>query len=177
MDLRKAKIIVNTPGGTASKNSKTYKISLPSAWINEMGISETRDVEMSFDGKAIVITKTLTCEEFVADKKEEGHNLIKLSVYADKTLCAVIFADFTDKTFVFENYTKNAIKLPFGNNATPTWENLEEFLSERCIPKQRSGLREYLEAIGLSEYNTIDIIRKTHGRMAEDNQWIEMEEI
>ena len=46
---------------------------------------------------------------------------------------------------------------------------------ERCIPKQRSGIREYLETMGFSEYNTIDIIRKTHGRMAEDNQWIEME--
>lgn len=177
MDLRKAKIIVNTPGGTASKNAKTYKISLPSAWVNEMGISETRDVEMRFDGKSIVITKTLTCDEFVKSKKEAGHNLIKLTVYDDKTLCSVIFADFSDNTFVFENYIKDAIKLPFGNNDTPTWENFEEFLSERCIPKQRSGIREYLEAIGLSEYNTIDIIRKTHGRMAEDNQWIEMEDI
>lgn len=47
------KVIVNTPGGTAGKNSKTYKISLPSKWINEMGIAETRDVEIKFDGKVL----------------------------------------------------------------------------------------------------------------------------
>jgi len=177
MELRKARIIVNAPGGTAAKSSKTYKISLPSSWINELGISQTRDVEMSFDGNSIVITKPLSCDEFIAVKKEAGHNLIKLSIYDDKTLCAIIFADFIDKTFVFENFISEAIKLPFGNNNTPVWEDFEDFLLERCIPKQRSGIREYLETMGFSEYNTIDIIRKTHGRMAEDNQWIEMEDI
>jgi hypothetical protein len=38
-------------------------------------------------------------------------------------------------------------------------------------------LREYLEVIGVGEYNPIEIIKKTGGRMAEDNQWLDMESL
>lgn len=103
-----------------------------------------------------MISKPLSFEEFILTKRADKHRLIKLSVYDDDTLCSCIIADFSDKTFVFDNYINNAIKLPFGNNKTPDWGNFEEFLSE---------------------YNTLDIIKKTKGRMAEDNQWIDMEEI
>lgn len=44
-------------------------------------------------------------------------------------------------------------------------------------PESRAGLREYLEAIGLEEYDPLEIIRKTAGRMAEDQQWLEVEEL
>ena len=47
-------------------------------------------------------------------------------------------------------------------------------LEERCVPRQRAGLREYLEVIGVGEYDPLEIIRKTAGRMAEDSQWLEL---
>jgi len=47
-------------------------------------------------------------------------------------------------------------------------------LQERCLPKERAGLPEYLETIGVGEYDPVEIINKTAGRMAEDNQWLEM---
>jgi hypothetical protein len=50
-------------------------------------------------------------------------------------------------------------------------------LEERCIPRQRAGLREYLEAHGLDEYDPLAIIKKTKGRMAEDDQWMEVNEV
>ena len=52
--------------------------------------------------------------------------------------------------------------------------DFQAFLEERCIPRQRAGLREYLEAIGVAEYDPLQIIRKTQGRMAEDQQWLEV---
>ncbi len=177
MERRKAKVIVSNAGGTAAKGSKTYKVSIPSAWVNEMGIDEARDIELVFDRNSIVINKPLTTEEYVSGKKAKGHSLIKLSFYDRDTLCSVIFADFIDKTFAFDNYINNAVKLPFGNNSTPVWEDFKSFLSERCIPKERSGIREYLETIGVAEYDELEIIKKTKGRMAEDSQWIETEEI
>ena len=45
------------------------------------------------------------------------------------------------------------------------------------LRKKCSGIREYLETIGVDEYNPIEIIKKTQGRMAEDHQWIKMEDV
>ena len=40
MEIRNSKIIVGAAGGTAGKNAKTYKVSLPSSWIKELGLGE-----------------------------------------------------------------------------------------------------------------------------------------
>ena len=58
MDKRIAKIIIGKDGGTASKNALTYKISLPSSWINELKITpENREVIISFNGEKITIER------------------------------------------------------------------------------------------------------------------------
>ena len=78
---------------------------------------------------------------------------------------------------IAENHTKNIVKTAFGENGIPNWDDFERFLEERCMPKSRAGIREYLETIGVDEYNPIEIIKKTKGRMAEDKQWLELEEM
>ena len=56
--MRKRRIIFDKPGGNASKNAVSYKISLPSGWIKEMGISQDdRYVSIEFDGEKITIKK------------------------------------------------------------------------------------------------------------------------
>ncbi len=178
MEHRTGKIIVSSAGGTAAKGAKTYKVSISSLWIKEMGLDENkRNVELMFDGYVIYITAEKSIEEFVSQKKNMGHSLKKLSFYDNKELCTVIYADFTDKTLKVQNYIDDIVKTAFGNNKIPTWEEFMVFLEERCIPKERSGIREYLEAIGVAEYNPLEIIKKTKGKMAEDNQWIEIEKI
>ena len=74
-----------------------------------------------------------------------------------------------------ENQAVPTIKTAFGNNPVPSWEDFQRFLAERCIPRQRAGLREYLEALGLDTYDPLAIIEKTGGHMAEDQQWLSME--
>ena len=69
------------------------------------------------------------------------------------------------------------LKLPFGNNPSPSWADYQHFLEDRCIPKTRAGLQEYLEAIGVDSYEPLEIIRKTQGRMAEDDLWLTVEEL
>ena len=101
--------------------------------------------------------------------------LLKLSYYNGDTLCTTILADPNDQTLCFENYTDRVLKTAFGNNYAPTWADFQFFLAERCIPRTRGGLREYLETIGVEEYDPLEIIRKTEGRMAEDQQWIRVE--
>lgn len=176
MEKRIGNIIIQAPGGTASKTASTYKISLPSAWIKEMGISNTdREVELSFDGTSITISQKLTLDDYIKARKDDGHKLYLFDYYNNQTLCSKIVADYTDCTFSFENYVSNFLHTAFGNNLSPTWDDFQKFLEERCIPRSRAGLREYLETIGVERYEPLDIIYKTKGRMAEDDQWIHLE--
>ena len=178
MEKRNGRIMIHTPGGTAAKGSYTYKLSIPTSWIKEMGITEdNREVELSFDGSTISISKKLSTDEFIRKSKEKKHTLYRFTYYAEQILCSIILADYTDKKLCFENYVDSFIHTAFGNNLTPTWDDFEAFLEERCIPRARAGLREYLETIGVDQYNPLEIIKKTGGRMAEDNQWLVVEEI
>lgn len=57
-DIRTAKIQVRNPGGNASKNAKSYSMTIPASWMQRMGITEEdREVILSFDGEKIIIEK------------------------------------------------------------------------------------------------------------------------
>lgn len=176
MEKRIGNVIIQAPGGTASKSSSTYKVSLPTAWIREMGITEDdRQIELSFDGTAITISKKLSLDEYIEARKKEDHRLYLFDYYNGQTLCTKIAADYSDCTLCFENFVSNFLHTAFGNNMSPTWEDFQKFLEDRCIPRSRAGLREYLETIGAEKYEPLDIVHKTKGRMAEDEQWIHLE--
>lgn len=176
MEKRLGKIITGKAGGTAAGNAKTYKISIPTKWVNEMNINDNK-VELTFNGNSITISPILSADEFVQKKLSLKHKLLKLCYYNVDNLCTVIYADFSDETVKSENFTDNIVKTAFGNNPLPSWEDFLGFLEERCIPRGRAGLREYLDAIGVDSYEPLEIIKKTEGRMAEDNQWLDVEEI
>lgn len=89
-------------------------------------------------------------------------------------LCTKICADYTERNLAVENHTENFVKTAFGNNQAPSWQDFENFLDERCVPRNRDGLQYYLDAIGVDEYDPLKIIAVTKGRMAEDDQWIEI---
>lgn len=178
MEKRLAKINISAAGGTAAKGAKTCKVTLPTTWVETMGLNpERRDVELSFDGNQIILTRCLSGQEFAAQKRALGHEVCRLCFYDGGRLCTTITTDFTDKTFVAENHVDDPVKTAFGNNPLPDWEDFQTFLQERCIPKERAGLREYLEALGLDGYDPLAIIEKTDGRMVEDNQWLEVQMI
>lgn len=175
MEKRILNMMIGAAGGTAAKGAKTYKLALPSSWVAQMGIDvNSRQVELTFDGTVITIARRLNAEEFVTQKRTSRHDLRKLCYYDGKVLCSIIYADFTDQTLLAVNHTENLTKTAFGRNEAPTWEDFLAFLEERCIPRARAGLREYLEVLGLDEYDPMSIIEKTAGRMAEDDQWLEV---
>lgn len=175
VESRKAKINVSAAGGTAGKGAKTYKVSLPTSWVEAMGLSmEQREVELSFDGEQIILTKHLPMQDFLIQKRGMGHTVYRLRFYDGDRLCTEIAADFTDHSVSVENHISNPVKTAFGNNASPSWEDFQNFLRERCIPKERDGLRDYLEALQIDEYDPLQIICRTKGRMAEDSQWLEV---
>ena len=173
MEKRLARVNISSAGGTAAKGAKTCKVTLPTIWMNALGVGgKQREVELTFDGKQIVLSRHVTAEEFKAWKAAQGHDVRRLQFYDGETLCTTIYADFTDETLAVRNYIGEPVKMAFGNNILPTWADFQAFLEERCIPRQRAGLREYLDAIGVIEYDPFAIIMKTAGHMAEDNQWL-----
>ena len=155
METRNAKLIVNKSGGTASEKSKTYRVTIPNSWVEQLGISEdNREIELSFDGSEITVRRKQTMQEY-----KDTHNrnkLLQLQFYHGDSLCTTILV---------------------GVNDDPGWQDYQSFLEERCIPKSRAGLKEYLNAIGVDEYNPVEIIRKTKGKMAEDQSWLEVTEL
>lgn len=176
MEKRISKIITGTAGGTAGKGAKTYKVSLPTKWVSKLNLFDAQ-IEMYFDGEKIILTPSLSFGDFMTHKKALGHRLVLLQFYDSTRLCTKICADYTDQSIAVEDHTDNLVKTAFGNNHTPTWADFERFLEERCMPKARSGIQTYLDTIGVASYDPLQIIQQTQGRMAEDQQWIQLEVI
>ena len=114
MEKRNANIIVGTAGGTAGGNSKTYKISLPTKWVTELKLTNN-GAELCYDGEKIVILPRLSFEEFYANKKAKGHNLLHMAFYDKNVMCTEICADQNDKTLSVKNYYYNIVKKEIGN--------------------------------------------------------------
>lgn len=58
MEEKRARVIFNKSGGTAGSGGITNRITIPTKWIKEMGITEEqREVNISFDGEKIMIEK------------------------------------------------------------------------------------------------------------------------
>ena len=176
METRNAKLIINKSGGTASEKSKTYRVTIPNSWVEQLGISEdNREIELSFNGSEITVRRKQTMQEY-----KDTHNrnkLLQLQFFHGDSLCTTILADETAEKVLIENHTSDPLYTAFGVNENPGWQDYQSFLEERCIPKSRAGLQEYLNAIGVDEYHPLEIIRKTKGRMAEDRSWLEVTEL
>lgn len=176
MERRVAKVNISSAGGTAASGAKTCKVTVPTTWIDALGVDEGhRELELIFDGAKITLSRNLCGSDFAERQLAQSHEVRILRFYDRDDLCSTIYADFTAQTLTVENQAVPTIKTAFGNNLLPNWEDFQRFLEERCIPRQRAGLREYLETLGLDEYNPLAIIEKTSGRMAEDQQWLTIE--
>lgn len=58
MQKKIVKVIFNRSGGTAGSGGITNRITIPTKWIKEMGITEEqKEVNISFDGEKIMIEK------------------------------------------------------------------------------------------------------------------------
>lgn len=110
-------------------------------------------------------------EQRIPDKK---YPLRLWYMYKDKK-CTLIDVDETNKKIFIQNYVSNIMYCAFGNNNKPSYNDYEEFLRSRCFPESRDKIKIELESLGLPFYDTMMIIQKTEGRMAEDDFWILIE--
>ena len=177
MDIRELKIISNTSGGTAAAGAKTYRVTLPSSWIKQMGLDEEDSkAEVVFDGSNIVIRAKAEDDLYGFQSKaiNAGHQVVKYEYFDKDVLCSTIICDFTDKVLRVQNHTDYLLKTAFGIYDKPKWNDFLEFLEERCVPKTRENIGIILDKLDLQEYDPVAIINKTQGRMAEDLQWLKI---
>ena len=112
---------------------------------------------------------------FEAAARAAGHTLWRFTYYDRDKRTSVVLADADAKTVCVENFTDDLMSTALGVNLTPTWDDLLDFLEDRCMPRTRAGLHKYLDSIGVDGYDVFAIVQKTGGRMAEDHQWMEVE--
>lgn len=176
MERRCVKIMRRSASGTASKGSVKCSVNIPATWLNAMGVEKNDPVEMAFDGEKIVIRARALDDMklFRKNAQDKNHRLKEYRFFDGEQLCTVILADFTAEQVCIENKINSILDTAFGVNKTPSWEDFLDFLADRCIPKTRKGLDRYLDAVGVSEYDPVQLVEKTQGRMAEDHKWLEI---
>ncbi len=86
--------------------------------------------------------------------------------------CSVILVDFQNERIQVINHTDNPILRAFGIKVKPTWGDFNDFLEERCIPKNRFMIRQVLKDFGIEQYDALRILEKTEGRTGEDDMWM-----
>ena len=68
-------------------------------------------------------------------------------------------------------YTEKSVYRQFPTD-TPTNDEVLDWLEDRCFPRTRANKKEILDAMGLEEYDVLDIVKYTHGLMWEDYLWV-----
>lgn len=99
---------------------------------------------------------------------------MRLYYLCGEMLCTVIDVDFRHEKIGIKNYTNKIPLRAFGVLENPTWQDFEIFLQSRCLPSSRAGIKWILKEMALPFYEPMLLIEKTHGRMAEDEQWIQI---
>ena len=90
-------------------------------------------------------------------------------------ICTLIDVDESSRIVRIKNYTNETMFRAFGNNDYPTYEEYKEFLESRCFPRTRDKMKLVLEDLEIPFYDPYLIIKKTKGRMAEDDFWIQID--
>lgn len=89
-------------------------------------------------------------------------------------LSTKIIVDYDKKSVQITNYTEDLINRAFGVNEHPTFEQFEDFLESRCFPRTRDHMKLHLKELGLSCYEPLSIVMKTHGRLEGDFMSLEI---
>lgn len=78
-------------------------------------------------------------------------------------------AEESQQRIKITNFVQDPLFRAFGRNEHPTCKEYEEFLESRCFPRTRDKMKIMLKTLELPFYDPFLIIRKTQGRMAEDD--------
>jgi len=60
----------------------------------------------------------------------------------------------------------------FASEDIVTYATIFSWLEDRCVPPERPNIKELLASIGLDEYNVFEIVKRTHGVIYDDFEWM-----
>lgn len=112
-----------------------------------------------------------TVHKIITEASQESK---RVYVYMDRDKLATIIeaCAITHKVHII-NFTDDMLSRAFGINENPDWEDFNEFLESRCMPRTRYGIREELRYMGIDVYDPFQIVEKTSGRVHGDGQSLE----
>lgn len=136
---------------------------------------ETSDKEIN--GPITTLFQLFNNNPDLANQLEIPHKYYKLRLkYMFRNqLCTIIDVDEHNRRVRIYNYQTELIYRAFGKVDEPTYEQYEDFLESRCIPRSRDKIKIVLRELNLPFYDPMLIVEKTQGRMVEDEFWIEVE--
>ena len=111
-----------------------------------------------------------TVERYLNTTIEDGCTM-RLTYMFRRQPCTVIDVNFLDRKVVIQNRTDDILHRAFGVIEAPTWNDFENFLRDRCFPQTRGNCKELLREMGLTDYDPLQIVEKTKGRLADDEMW------
>ena len=114
-----------------------------------------------------------TVSKYLNPKLEQGYSM-RMYFMKNQYVCTMIDINFLDKKIKILNRTSDIFERAFGVKEDPNWNDFEYFIRERCFPESRGNKKELLKNLSIDNYDPIRIIEKTEGRMANDNQYIEI---
>lgn len=155
-------IAVRFKGGRKNKLTET---DVKNAIEMQKNGKTTAEIAQTFNVSRQTISKYL-------NKPLNGNYVMRLDFMFRQKVCTEIYVNFADKKIKIVNRTNDIMKRAFGINENPDWNDFEQFLEERCFPKSRAFRKTILKKIGADGYDTLQILEKTGGRTAEDNQYV-----
>ncbi len=110
-------------------------------------------------------------DKYVNCPPHEGYSLRMMYMNGQKT-CTIIDVDFINEKIAIKNRTDDILHRAFGVVENPTWEQFQDFLTDRCFPETRGNIKSVLKDLGVDSYDALQIVEKTKGKTADDNLWL-----
>lgn len=98
----------------------------------------------------------------------------KIEYFHKDELCSEI--TINDENVSVTNFTEDVVLTAFGVNNNPSFEDLKDFLENRCFPRGRANCKEILKYLGVDYYDPFQICYVTHGVIQGDYFWMRWED-
>lgn len=125
----------------------------------------TKEIAQYFNVSRQTVSKYL-------NKPLDGTYVMRIDFIYKQKICTEIYVDYQNQHIEIVNRTNDIMKRAFGVVENPTWADFEDFLEDRCLPKSRAMQKTVLKRIGVDSFDPIQILEKTKGKTAEDNQYL-----